>query len=397
MKIFVRNSSNALIDRGHERGYLYKMTDKLDRISRRNFLRRSALGMAGLAIMPSFPNPLTSSLNLSDFPDGVWLGRNNVYLPNILRIRSRPSVDASEVRNVQEDEVIPWVREVIGDAPLGRANRKWVETPEGYIYSPSLQKVKNIPNEPVNTLPTWGDQTGMWVEVTVPHVNMELVNPFPQSPWVQEAPKQLWRMYYGQVVWVDEIRTGEDGNLLYRLNELYGSYGDIFWADARAFRMITPEEVEPIHPEAGEKRVVINVNQQTMSCFEGTNEVYFCQVATGRKFDDFGEPKDTWATPPGSHWIWRKLISLHMSGGASGAGWDTMGIGWTSLFVGQGVAIHSTFWHNDFGTPRSHGCVNVPAEDAKWIFRWTTPFVSYFPGDVTDNTYQGTRIEVIDL
>jgi hypothetical protein len=60
------------------------------------------------------------------------------------------------------------------------------------------------------------------------------------------------------------------------------------------------------------------------------------------------------------------------------------------------VAIHATFWHNDFGTPRSHGCVNVPADDAKWIFRWTTPVVTYNPGDITDNTYQGTKIEVIE-
>jgi len=85
-----------------------------------------------------------------------------------------------------------------------------------------------------------------------------------------------------------------------------------------------------------------------------------------------------------------------MSGGATGAGWDTMGIGWTSLFVGQGVAIHSTFWHNDFGTPKSHGCVNVLPDDAKWIFRWTTPIVQYDPGDVTNNTYEGTRIEVVE-
>ncbi len=370
------------------------MLDNIDHISRRNFLKKGALAMAGLAIMPQ---PFTPRTFLGNFPESEHLGRNNVYLPNVLRIRSRPSVDAAEIRNVQEDECVAWLREVVGDVPLGRVNRKWVETPEGYIYSPSLQKVRNIPNEPMTALPEFGGETGMWVEVTVPYVTMELANPPARSPWVMEAPQSLWRMYYGQVVWVDEIKTSEDGTVLYRLNERYGSYGDIFWADARAFRMISPDEISPIHPEIEDKRILINVNQQTLSCFEGNNEVYYCQVATGRKFDDFGEPKDTWATPPGTHWIWRKLVSLHMSGGASGAGWDTMGIGWTSLFVGEGVAIHSTFWHNDFGTPRSHGCVNVPAEDAKWIFRWTTPYVAYNPGDVTDNTYHGTRIEVIDI
>jgi lipoprotein-anchoring transpeptidase ErfK/SrfK len=85
-----------------------------------------------------------------------------------------------------------------------------------------------------------------------------------------------------------------------------------------------------------------------------------------------------------------------MSGGGTGAGWDTMGVPWTSLFVGEGVAIHSTFWHNDFGTPKSHGCVNALAEDAKWIFRWSTPQVFYNPGDITNTTYEGTKIDVIE-
>ena len=83
-------------------------------------------------------------------------------------------------------------------------------------------------------------------------------------------------------------------------------------------------------------------------------------------------------------------------GGETGAGFDTMAIPWTSLFVGAGIAIHATFWHNDFGTPKSHGCVNALPEDAKWIFRWTSPQVAYNPGDVTNNTYEGTRIEVIE-
>jgi lipoprotein-anchoring transpeptidase ErfK/SrfK len=64
-------------------------------------------------------------------------------------------------------------------------------------------------------------------------------------------------------------------------------------------------------------------------------------------------------------------MSLHMSGGGTGAGWDTMCVPWTSLFVGEGVAIHSTFWHNNFGEPMSRGAVNARQEDAKWVIRWT--------------------------
>ena len=369
------------------------LLDKNTPINRRRFLEKSLIGLGGIAIIPSMSH---MTLGLDDWPQGKILGRNNVYLPNVLPIRSKPTADSPVVRNLIEDECVVWLREVIGGLPAGRPNKKWVETPEGYIYLPSLQKVMNFPNEPITELPVYGEDRGMWVEVTVPYVNLELANPPAKAPWLNEAPQTLWRLYYSQVIWVDEIQIPADNRILYRVNERYGSYGDIFFADARAFRKVTEEEIAPINPGVENKKILINVNQQSLSCFEGNNEIYFCQVSTGRKFDEFGIRVDTWDTTPGTHWIWRKLVSLHMSGGETGAGFDTMAIPWTSLFVGAGIAIHATFWHNDFGTPKSHGCVNALPEDAKWIFRWTSPQVAYNPGDVTNNTYEGTRIEVIE-
>ena len=369
------------------------MLDNNTPINRRNFLEKSLLSLGGLALLPSLK---VKYLSQNEWPQGEILGRNTVYLPSALPIRSKPTVDGPVIRYLEEDECIIWLREIIGESPIGRSSKKWVETPEGYVYSPSLQKVTNIPNEVYTELPLFGEDRGMWVEVTVPYVNLTIDNPPVRAPWLNEAPSSLWRLYYSQVIWVDDIKTDADGRIFYRVNELYGSYGDIFWADAKAFRKITEEEISPINPDAGDKKIIVNNNLQTLSCYEGNNEVYFCQVSTGRKLDEYGTPVDTWATPAGTHWVWRKLVSLHMSGGGTGAGWDTMAIPWTSLFVGEGVAIHSTFWHNDFGTPKSHGCVNALPEDAKWIFRWTSPKVEYHPGDITNNTYEGTRIEVIE-
>jgi lipoprotein-anchoring transpeptidase ErfK/SrfK len=92
------------------------------------------------------------------------------------------------------------------------------------------------------------------------------------------------------------------------------------------------------------------------------------------------------------------MISTHMSGGTTGAGYDTPGIGWTVLFSSDGAAIHSTFWHNDFGLARTHGCVNAMPEDARWIFRWTVPDVPYNPGDVTiQGMNSSTKIVIKDV
>ncbi len=115
-----------------------------------------------------------------------------------------------------------------------------------------------------------------------------------------------------------------------------------------------------------------------------------------RLYNADGQRVDAWATPAGEHPIWRKMVSLHMSGGTTGGGWDLPGIGWTTLFVGTGVAVHSTFWHNNFGVPMSRGCVNARPQDALWVFRWTQPVVPYDPGDVTIPLPGGTQIEVVE-
>jgi hypothetical protein len=72
-----------------------------------------------------------------------------------------------------------------------------VETAEGYVYSPSLQKVKNIPNEPLTTLPQSGEDAGAWFEVTVPYVNLTLENPQRNLPGCSMYPR-----HYGACITV---------------------------------------------------------------------------------------------------------------------------------------------------------------------------------------------------
>ena len=85
-----------------------------------------------------------------------------------------------------------------------------------------------------------------------------------------------------------------------------------------------------------------------------------------------------------------------MSGGTNQAGWMIPGIGWVSFFYLEGIAIHSTFWHNNFGEASSHGCINVAPDDAKWIFRWASPITPYHEGDVVVSGTVGTPVKVIE-
>lgn len=338
------------------------------------------LGMGSLAFRPW---DVWAQMQ-ADFPDVEKMGR---VAQGMVKIRSKPYADAAVNKTIYDDAIVVWLRDVVGEAPGGYGSSRWVETPDGYIYAPRLQPVWNRPNEPIKSLPATpanavpgGTGFGMWVEVTVPYVDIIMRQPISSSIFRERlAINQPARLYYSMVLWVDQMETTPEGKVLYRVNERYGNPGDLYWVPAEAMRPMAAEELSPISPDVTDKQVVVNVIRQTLSCFEGKDEVYFCRVSTGAKYDAQGNVVDKWSTPLGDHPISRKLVSLHMSGETTG---DWPAVAWTQIFAPGGVAIHSTYWHNEFGVPRSHGCVNLAPEDAKWVWRWTTPTVSLEPGDI---------------
>jgi len=351
-------------------------------ISRRDFLKLAGAGLGVLAL-----RPMTRAFALPEFPQGDLLGRSLSI--GKVDVHLKPDVNSPIVKSIYDDTVVPWLREVNAiNVDLNVRNQRWVETPEGYVWASIMQPVRNIPNQPLTALPANG-ANGFWGEVTIPYVDLILENPPARGPGVRYLIENniANRLYYSQVMWIDQIKLSSEGRPLYRVNERYGSFGDIFWADGVAFRPLTHDDVSTINPDVDpkEKTVKVNLTYQTLSCMEGNQEVYFCRVSTGILEN---------STPLGDHTTWRKLVSVHMAGGTVAAGFDTAGISWTNLFVGEGVAIHSTFWHNDFGQQRSHGCVNCRPDDAKWVWRWTSPDVPIEPGDVTVQMPGGTHVIV---
>jgi lipoprotein-anchoring transpeptidase ErfK/SrfK len=361
------------------------------KISRREFLQSAGIGLSGLVLpawlVESARAETAPAPPLPDFPQAEQLGR---VIGGRVPLKLRPDIDSQDVAFVNDDDVLPWLSEVVGKRPLWYSQR-FVETPQGYVYAPNVQRVRNLPNKPLKAMPS---PDGFWAEVTVPYVDLALANPPARSPWLKNGAKP--RLYYSQVMFVDQMKRDESGAVWYHVKEKYGTFGDIFWAAAAAFRPVTADEIKPISPEIADKRVVVNLLEQSLTCLENGREVYFCRVSTGGKWDKDGNPSQDWATPLGAHSIWRKLVSVHMTGGSSGGGYDLSGIGWTTLFSGNGVAVHSTFWHNSYGIPKSHGCVNAQPEDAKWVFRWTTPGVPYAAGDVTISGSGSTKVEVVE-
>ncbi len=367
--------------------------------SRRDFLKLAGLGLGALALRPLTSRQGAYQINharfLPDFPQADVLGRNctadtSMQWGGTIPIMTHPDVGSTKVRDAHRDEVFPWLKEVSAEnIDVNLPNQRWVETPEGYIHSLYLQPCRNIPNIALAALPA--GQAGFWGEVTVPYV--DLVTEKAVSGWMRDhATYDLQaRLYYSQVMWIDAIRTSDSGTIQYHVNERYGNPGDLFWAEGAAFRPLTVEDVSPINPDVdpATKKIVVNTSYQTLTCKEGDQEVYFCRVSTGMQDG---------STPLGEHAIWRKLISVRMAANTVASSYDLPGISWTTLFVGDGVAIHGATSHNDFGTVRSHGCVNCRPEDAKWVFRWSQPEVGLDTGEKTwsDWTSGSTHVIVED-
>lgn len=340
---------------------------------------------------------------IPEFPQAERLGRVTVGIDEEpVRLRSGPSTESTEIGRLPGDTVVEWLHEYVGYA-AGYRNQRWVETPQGYVWAPFLQPVKNLPNTPLDSIPSFGDIPGMWMEVTVPYVEAQLANPPAKGFRIAFLVNNGYpiHFYYGQTFWVDGLRTGEQG-VEYHVRELHGSRGDEFWAPAEAFKPVYPEEIAPISLEVENKEIIINIARQTLSCFEDGREVFFTRVSTGGNPDwsdknenGIQDPDEDRLTPITDYGqVFMKYDSIHMEGGRVTGGYDLSGIGWTTFIITGGIAIHSTYWHNNFGERTSAGCVNAKPEDAKWIFRWTAPEVPYLPGKLEG--VAGTRVRTVE-
>jgi lipoprotein-anchoring transpeptidase ErfK/SrfK len=76
----------------------------------------------------------------------------------------------------------------------------------------------------------------------------------------------------------------------------------------------------------------------------------------------------------GTFLIHAKHVSATMDGDEATDSYDLRDVPYIQYFF-EGYALHGAFWHDDFGKPRSHGCVNLAPADAAWLFEWTDPVV----------------------
>ncbi len=128
----------------------------------------------------------------------------------------------------------------------------------------------------------------------------------------------------------------------------------------------------PAWATAGRKWIDVSILRQALVAYEGEKPVYVTLVSTGA--DGTGDPKKTHSTIQGAFLIHTKHTTVTMDGDSAGDEFDFRDVPFVQYFT-EGFALHAAYWHDEFGTPRSHGCVNLAPIDAAWLFGWTDPVV----------------------
>ncbi len=336
----------------------------ISRLTRRDFIKLGAASLAAAAVSSGF----------RDFPPGgdPTLKRAPTYSMGrviySMRYYDQPSTSSKELGFYNRDAVVNIHAETIGD-PEPTHNPIWLLTDDGWLHSAYVQPVEEKYNQPVLKIP----KNGMLAEVTVPFTQAYRL--------VDQQMKRYYRSYYASTYWVQHVFTSTLGVVWYliwdeRLKEQ-------LLVEAEGLRPIAAEELAPIDPGRKDKRVEIDLTRQRLTAYQGAQPVFTSRIATGYFEGD---------TPKGEYRVERKQPTRHMASNLEGNQFDLPGVPWVCYIAWTGVSFHGTYWHHNYGTPQSHGCINLNPEAAKWVYRWTDPVVAVDEDYV--ETDQGTPVVV---
>jgi hypothetical protein len=134
-------------------------------------------------------------------------------------------------------------------------------------------------------------------------------------------------------------------------------------ADVRVFQPAAP----PPMLLPGERWIDVDVDDQILVAYEGELAVYATLVTSGGT---------TTPTETGVYRMWLKESEADMKGLNGEDPYSVATVPWTQFFSPEkGLALHTAYWHDQFGTRRSHGCVNLAPRDARWLYFWSDPQV----------------------
>lgn len=150
----------------------------------------------------------------------------------------------------------------------------------------------------------------------------------------------------------------------------YETRGGEYISDRYASRL-DPAKKMPGWGKNGEKWIDINLTKQTLMLYDGADPVYATLISSGEA--GLSDPETSTATKRGIFRIHTKHVAATMSSREIGEEFELQDVPYVMYFDKEGYALHGAYWHDRFGIPRSHGCINLSPEDARRVFHWAEP------------------------
>lgn len=236
----------------------------------------------------------------------------------------------------------------------------FVLSPSSGFYQITLVPTSNITAKPEAMSPlSKGEQGGLNPTVS-PTKTPVIVAPTPDpiTYYTVQSGDTLEKIAIdNKVSWIDLANLNQisDPNLL--------SVGQIIKIshDQSDYEAANPYYIADIYEaKENEKHILIVLSEQRLYTYEGDQLIGSYLISSGVA---------SYPTVTGVFKVWIKLPSTTMSGGSGDNAYYLPGVKYTMYFYGD-YGIHGTYWHNNFGTPMSHGCVNMSEADAEEVYNW---------------------------
>ncbi len=150
------------------------------------------------------------------------------------------------------------------------------------------------------------------------------------------------------------------------------------WVEDRLIARVTPNTTPPQGVDK-DRWIEVNLGEQTIAVYDHRQMVYASLISSGMQ---------PFYTRPGLFHIYKKKELETMSGAFEADHSDyyyLQDVPWT-MYFDEARALHGAYWHNFFGYPTSHGCVNLSPGDSHWIFNWANEGDWVYVWDPTGQT-----------
>lgn len=192
--------------------------------------------------------------------------------------------------------------------------------------------------------------------------------------WIEETPK-LARRQDGSFVetgelWPRQSFLGIEGQLVMGKGGPYWKTSEGAYVRNDLVTLFKKRGGRPVGVGPKDKWIQVRITWGTLVAYEGDEPVYLTAISPGQ--DGVTERAHGHTTKRGTYSVGWKLISADMAGVEKTKPWAVDEVPFVAYYK-DSYALHGAWWHDDFGRPKSHGCVNLAPRDAQWLWRWMEP------------------------